>query len=348
MKHLKPMLCVSSIYTVYNNGNQIVKMVLEDDDKVCNIPVSTAEIKCRDKSNSKKTIWMSAEGKESTFYSDENNTLCLRLPAPADGHFDCICALIRPIDNGAYFLPKNSSLQIEERDKNMIAHIGYSACVSMLDLLIKKDEETAALHELLIHHENTIAQLKKDNQVPLQKIKSLVNDKLASLSAKHNKNFSLTRDAETLAYQFVGEDTTPLLRALEKTAEMKSRVYSDVQNISIDNTDIIIEPKVEAQPVQTNNVFEAADKRHSKVIAQLEKIENAFNNLTSKGIKPTASNVANEMKISPAALTMWFDKHSEDTKRLCDANPDLCKNSRTQFDPVKNAISGKRNKANRA
>ena len=59
-------------------------------------------------------------------------------------------------------------------------------------------------------------------------------------------------------------------------------------------------------------------------------------------------NIAKEMSVTSASITMWFDNHSEDAKRLCDANANLCKNSRLQFEPLKEAIAGKRNKANRA
>ena len=54
--------------------------------------------------------------------------------------------------------------------------------------------------------------------------------------------------------------------------------------------------------------------------------------------KTTSINITAQIGISPSALSMYFKKHKDAIKLVCNANPDLCKNTRKYFEPLKKIL----------
>lgn len=353
MKHLAKMLSVSSISCIHRNEAGIVKSVMNDDMSITDTMVVSEEIQKKRKTASKRTSWETTENKESMLFDDQCLTLCIRIASPIDHLDDLYYATIRPTLEslsglGMISFHNDPESQISVRDKEIIASICRMSCVSLIETLGEIKSETDEYKELVIHHEKTISELKRNMEIPINKTRKVVNDKLSKLGRKYCKNFTLSKDAETFVENFSGNDIQPLLEALEKTARLKTEIY-DISQITIDDTDIrIITPADPTQQTGSAEIGKTYDKRHSKIISYLERLESALNSIMSNGQKPTATNIATALNVSSASITMWFDNHSEDAKRLCESNTNLCANARIYFEPLKNAISGKRNKANRA
>lgn len=353
MTHLAKMLSTSSISCIHRTDSGVVKSVMNDDMSITDTNAISEELLKKRRTASKRTSWETTENKESMLFDDQSLTLCIRLSSPIDHLDDLYYATIRPTLeslSGAGMISFHSSpgTQISVRDKEVIASICRMSCVSLIETIGSIISEIDEYKELVKHHEKTISTLKKNMEIPINKTKKVVSDKLVALNRIYGRNFTLTKDADSLVENFSGSDIQPLLDALDKAARLKTEIY-DYSQITIDDTDIRIVNKVENRPSQqTNDTENVFDRRHAKIISYLEKLESAFNSTIENGLKPTAMNIANTMCVSSASITMWFDKHSEDAKRLCEANPNLCPNSRQYFDPLKNALAGKRNKANRA
>lgn len=354
MMHLSKMLSVCSISSIHRTDAGVVKSVMHDDQSISDMPIVSDEIQKKRKVASRRTSWETTDNKESMLFDDQNLTLCIRLTSPIDHLDDLYYATIRPTleslsGSGIIAFHNDPESQISVRDKEIIASICRMSCLSYIDTINSIRSEIDDYKELVIHHEKTISTLKKNMEIPINKTRKVVNDKLSQLNKVFGRNFTLSKDAELLIESHSGNDIQPLLDALEKAARLKTEIYDESQ-ITIDDTDIRIVNKAEnrqsQQTAATNG--NAYDKRHAKIISYLEKLESAFNSTIESGLKPTAMNIANAMQVSSASITMWFDNHSEDAKRLCDANQNLCANSRLYFEPLKNAIAGKRNKANRA
>ncbi len=354
MVHLAKMLSVCSISSIHRTDAGVVKSVMNNDMTITDIPVVSDEILKKRKPAAKRTSWETTDNKESMLFDDQSLTLCIRISSQIDNNDDLYYTTIRPTLeslSGSAMISFNSDpkSQISVRDKEIIASICRMSCLSYIDTLNSIKSEIDEYKELVIHHEKTISTLKKNMEIPINKTRKVVSDKLLKLNKAYGRNFTLSKDAEVLVENYSGNDIRPLLDALEKAARLKTEIY-DISQITIDDTDIRIINKTEKEVQQladseSGNVY---DKRHAKIVSYLEKLESAFNSTIENGLKPTAMNIANALQVSSASITMWFDNHSEDAKRLCEANSNLCANSRLYFDPLKNALAGKRNKANRA
>lgn len=347
MLHLAKMFSTSNVSCIVKNGEEVMKYALNDDLSFKLISPASSEEAKRRTQNTKNTSWEASDDKSSILFEDHDLKLCLRLPSPIDNQHDIYYVTIRPTLGSFIFVHSGSDKLITTNDKEIIAAMCYSSCESMLNILMAKSAEEQELGEVIKHHEKTIAQLKKSIDIPQQKTRNLIESKLNELSKLYEKTFTLSRDAESFVDMYAGDDITVLIEAIERSAAIKSKIYANSQ-ITIDDSDIIIRPKKESQSAAEATTDEQLDTRHAKLIQWLEKLEDAFNTTIENGLKPTATNIAKEMNMKSASITMWFNNHSEDAKRLCEANVNLCKNSRRQFDPLKDAIAGKRNKANRA
>lgn len=354
MMHLAKMLSVCSISSIHRTDAGVVKSVMNDDKSITDIPVVSDELQKKRKPAAKRTSWETTDKKESMLFDDQSLTLCIRLTSDIDHLDDLYYATIRPTleslsGTGMISFDNGPESQISVRDKEIIASICRMSCLSYIDTINSIKSEVDEYKELVRHHEKTISTLKKNMEIPINKTRKVVGDKLAQLNKVFGRNFTLSKDAEMLVESYSGNDIQPLLDALEKAARLKTEIY-DVTQITIDDTDIRIVNKTEKSVLQQSDTETGTvyDKRHAKIVSYLEKLEAAFVSTIESGLKPTAMNIANAMQVSSASITMWFDNHSEDAKRLCESNPNLCPNSRLYFEPLKNALAGKRNKANRA
>lgn len=350
MKHLAKMLKGSAISCTIQTGNGIMKYSLdENNNAIYDGAATSAEATKRHTCTTKRTSWEATDERENMLFDDKSLKLCMRISSPFDKLDDLYYATIKPTLSTFMLTTGETDMQISIRDKEIIAAVCYASCQSLVEMLKQKEQELNDFCEQIKHYEKAIAQLKRENDVPQQKTRQLVDAKLAEISRQTGKNFTLSKDAEKFVNDFAGNDITLLLDAICRTANLKTVIHDNSQ-IVIDDTDIIIKEKIESEMAvsATSNINGVIDKRHAKIIQYLEKLEDAFNSIVAKGAKPTAINIAEEMRVTSASITMWFNKHSEDSKRLCDADANLCKNSRLQFDPLKEAIAGKRNKANRA
>ncbi len=348
MLHISKTLKASAISCIIQTENDVKKYFIDENGKLkTGGKVTHSEAQKRTENRTMRTSWEATDTQSSMLFDDHNLKLCLRFKSPIDNHDDLYFATIHPTLGALNLKPSGQDATITTRDKEMIASICHLSCNSLIEMLNQKNKEMQELGELVVYHENTINRLKRESNIPQQKTRSLVDNKLAELSAEYNKTFVLSKDAETFIGNFAGDDISLLLDAISTSARLKAKVYQN-SRITIDDTDIRIVRKENDFAESSNTNENPLDKRHEKLITYLENLENAYNIVVAKGEQATAINLAEVLRVSSAAITMWFNKHSEDAKRLCEANANLCRNSRLHFAPLKEALAGKRNKANRA
>ena len=344
MLFIAKMLSVHTVSCVHQSDNGVKKSWLDSnlqvrDDGI----VSESDCRKRKSEQNNKTSWEPTENLESTFFDDKNMTLCMRLPSPIDNLDDLYYVTIRPT-LGSININVSSGYEtkVTIQDKEIIASLCYSASISMIEtkkqIEAKTEVRTQMLMEDIRHKDRTIAELKREMEVPASKTMKMLKEKLFALGKQYGKEFSLSKDAERMANNYAGDNIAPLLNALERAVIIKSEVYSNSQ-IVIDDADLQIkyDEKEDIVPVHQENILE---KRHAKIIAYLERLEDAYNVTVEKGMKTTAMNISANLGVSPASITMWFKKHSEDARRMCEANINLCKNSRKYFEPLKESIAG--------
>ena len=344
MLHPAKMLSTCAVSCVHQTNNGIVKSWLDENFQIHDDgKVSTEDVERRKTNTAERTSWESTDKRDSLLFDDQNLTLCIRIPSNIDKHFDLYYATIRPTLGSLKIITSDNQM-ISIRDKEMVAAMCLFSCMSLADILKLKEEKSERLIEEIVHKDRIIQNLKREMEIPVEKTRRIIKEKLSSLGRQYGREFVLSKDADNLVDEYVGDNITPLLKAIEHTAAMKAEIYDDLQ-ITIYNTDIHI--KAEQQEDETSGtaaVVGVREKRHARLITYLEKLERAFNAVVEKGLRPTAANIANEMDVTPASITMWFNNHSEDAKRLCDADINLCKNSRRSFEPLKEAMAGKKNK----
>jgi len=342
------MLSVHTVTCIRRTNDGIAKSFLDENMQIHHDGiVSTADVEKRIPVSS-RTSWETTNNRNSLLFDDQNLTLCIRLTSPIDNLDDIYLVTIRPtLQSLTLKVTDSNDINVSIRDKEIIAAMCYSACTSAIEMIKSNNTKTQLLKEEIRHKDRTISELKREREIPIEKTRKHVKNKLVQLGQLYNKDFILSKDAELILNDFVGDNITPLLKAIERAASLKAEIYDNFQ-IIIDDTDIRIVQ--ESETAESNKVTDmgSREKRHARLISYLEKIEDAYNRTVNDGYKPTAINIANAMNVTSASITMWFNKHSEDAKRLCDANINLCKNSRQYFDPLREAIAGKRNKVKTA
>ena len=341
-------LSVHNVSCVHQTTNGIVKSWLDENLQVHDDgKVSIDDVNRRKTPTTKRTSWETTSNRDSMLFEDQSLTLCLRIPSPIDNQYDIYFATIRPtLGSLSLMVSDHHETQVSIRDKEIIATICYNSCMALISILKQKDEKTQMLLDYIKHKDRTISELKRQNEIPFDRTMKLVREKLFALGRKYGKEFLLSKDAEAMVYEYVGADISPLLKALEVAVSTKVDVYGNSQ-ITLNDDDIWIvhNNQAETESARPENVIE---KRHAKYIAYLERIEDAFIATVESGERPTAVNVAKKLGISSASITMWFNKHSEDARRLCEEDVNLCKNSRLNFEPLKEALAGRKNKSNTA
>ena len=338
-------LSVNAVTCVHCTDNGLVKSWLDNDLLVHNDgKVSTSDLEKRKLTKNKRTSWETTGNIDSKLFDDQNLTLCLRLTSPIDNLDDLYYVTVRPSLGSLNILVSNGyETTMSVQDKEIIAALCYSSAIALVEILRLSESKQQILLDDIRHKDKTIMNLKREMEIPADKTKKLIKEKLAELGKLYEKEFTLTKDAESIVNDYAGGNISPLLSAIERAANIKVQVY-DYTQITIDDTDLQIKFEVENEISENVRQESSIEKRHSKVIAYLEKLEEAYNTTVESGNKPTAINIANAMNVSSASITMWFNKHSEDAKRMCDANVNLCANSRRHFYPLKEALAGKRNK----
>lgn len=347
---LARMLSVYAVSCVHQTNSGIVKSWLDENLQIHDDgKVSTDDIERRKTNTTKRTSWETTDNRDSMLFDDQNLTLCIKMQSGIDNLNDLYFATIRPTLGSLKLLVSDSyETQVSVRDKEIIATMCYSSCMALAEILKAKEEKAQLLMDDIRHKDKTITNLKREMEIPAERTRKIVKEKLASLGRQYGKEFLLTKDAENLVDEYAGDNIAPLLNALEHTAALKAEIY-DCSQIDIDNTDIRIKAEnKENESAEIPANLGVREKRHARLIAYLEKLEQAYNDTIESGMKPTAINIANEMQVSSASITMWFNNHSEDARRLCEADINLCKNSRRFFDPLKEALAGRKNKSKTA
>ena len=345
---LSRMLSVYAVSCVHQTSNGIVKSWLDENYQIHDDgKVSTDDIERRKANTTKRTSWETTGNRDSMLFDDQSLTLCLRIQSNIDSLYDIYYATIRPtLGSLKLMVSDNHETQISIRDKEIIATMCYSSCLAMVEILKLKEKKTQLLTDNIKHKDKTITGLKREMEIPAERTRKIVREKLVSLGKLYGKVFMLTKDAEKLVDEYAGDNIAPLLKALEEAAYIKVEVYDNSQ-IPIDDTDIIVKQDAPSETA-VERQESILEKRHSKIIAYLERLEDAYNATIESGLKPTAVNIAETIGLSSASITMWFNKHSEEARRLCEADVNLCKNSRSFFDPLKEALAGKKNKSKTA
>ena len=347
---LARMLSVYAVSCVHQTNSGIVKSWLDENLQIHDDgKVSTDYFERRNTNTAKRTSWETTGNRDSMLFDDQNLTLCIRIQSGIDNLYDLYFATIRPTLGSLKLMVSDSyETQVSVRDKEIIATMCYSSCMALAEILKSKEEKTQLLMDDIRHKDKTITSLKREMEIPAERTRKIVKEKLTSLGKQYGKDFTLTKDAENLVDEYAGDNIAPLLKALEHTAALKAEIY-DCSQIDIDNTDIRIKAEQnDNETAETPAAVGVREKRHARLIGYLEKLERAYNDVVDSGQKPTAINIANEMQVSSASITMWFNNHSEDARRLCEADINLCKNSRRFFDPLKEALAGRKNKSKTA
>lgn len=346
---LARMLSISAVSCVHQTNSGIVKSWLDENLQVHdNGKVSVDDVEHRKASTTKRTSWETTGNRDSMLFDDQNLTLCIRLQSSIDNLYDLYYATIRPtLGSLKLMVSDNYETQVSVRDKEIIATMCYSSCMALAEILKSKEEKTQLLMDDIRHKDKTITSLKREMEIPAERTRRIVNEKLASLGKQYGKIFTLTNDAKKMVDEYAGDNIAPLLKAFEHTAALKTEIY-DCTQIDIDNTDIRVKTEKDNEAADTSTVVGSREKRHARLISYLEKLERAFNDVVESGQKPTAMNIATEMQVTSASITMWFNNHSEDARRLCENDVNLCKNSRLHFDPLKEALAGRKNKSKTA
>ena len=343
MQLLAKTLSVHTVSCVHQTNNGIRKTWLDEnllshDDGI----ISTSEIEKRKRTKNKRTSWETTDNRDSVLFEDQNLTLCIRHQSPIDNLDDLYYVTVRPTLGSLNIMVSGGyETKMSVQDKEIIAALCYSVTKSLVDILRQSESKTQMLIEYIKHKDRTISAMKREMEIPADKTMKVVKEKLVALGRQFGKDFSLTKDAEAVVSEYAGDNMEPLINALERAASFKAEVYDNSQ-IEIDDTDILVKHDApsETSVARQESVLE---KRHSKIIAYLERLEDAYNTTKDRGQRPTAVNIAEALGVSSASITMWFKKHSEDARRLCEANINLCANTRRQFEPLKEAIAGKRN-----
>ena len=328
------------------------------------------------KKDRKNISWLQIKNAPNTFgqnpelFDNQNHILCLRIQSPIDHQNDDIFYTTIRSALGSININVSEGYETSRtvRDDEIIASMCYRTISAMIksvkNVEAKIKDEKQSLVDDIVHKQACIKNLKREKEdlkremerklddlkreaekekeelkrkmeIPANKTLKIVKKKLSALSELYGMAFSLSKDAENMIKEHAGENLTPILEALEHEVVIKLQTRDTI----IDDTDLRITREAEPENLQeTPHIENPIEERHSKVINYLENIENAYNIVYEKSEKTTSINITAQIGISPSALSMYFKKHKDAIKLVCNANPDLCKNTRKYFEPLKKIL----------
>lgn len=298
-------------------------------------------------------------GQNPELFDNQNHILCMRIQSPIDHQNDDIYYTTIRSALGSININVSEGYETSRtvRDDEIIASMCYRTIFAMVESLknveAKIKDEKQSLVDDIAHKQVCIKNLKREKEelrretekekeelkrkmeIPANKTLTIAKKKLYTLSEQYGMAFTLSKDAENMIKEHAGENLTPILEALEQAVVIKLQTRDTL----IDDTDLKIMREAETENVhETVHQGNPIEERHSKVISYLENIENAYKIVHEKGYKTTSINITAIMGISPSALSMYFKKHKDEIKLVCNANPDLCKDTRKYFEPLKKIL----------
>lgn len=349
LQGMESLVRATPIYAIYRDLDIVKKIQINKGEFEISEPTAS-EISKREIKKTKYS-WEPIEKLSRDFQlslddEDKNMTLCLRFTSELDGKDDLFYATLRN-DMSPFKMTisdRSNHEKISIQEKELILIMCNRACQNAIDMYNKISSSLTNYANLMRKAENHIEQLNGQIAKYEDNTSVAVKNWLTEFSKQYGKNIDITVEAMAEIAKHCGEDISYIKTSLNNAIADKCAIYVNDKNICINKYEIDFEPAVTISEKATTgaNTIQQKNSRNVKVLNYLLEIEKAVNELSRNNKEITAVNIAKILGKTSAALTMWFDGNGHIAKKLCDENPELCKNSRVKFKLLHEYIIGEK------